>query len=502
MRLSPRSASARLALAVTASFLSAFALLGVGVHYAVSAMLTQDARELVRVDAAGLAELDRADGRAALLAELRERIDGQDDADAVYALAGPDGRWIVGDARLPPLRRGAAAAEPPSTAGPSRGRAGGTEPDAAGPNAAGPNGAGSSGARPSASRPSGARAGWIEFIEPGPEGEVRVIAQVQDLSDGASLLTGTRTRSQDRFLALMLRTALAALLVAASLGALIGWLTSRWVSRRLRHLDDTAARVGAGELALRARLDGSDDAFDRLGRRFNGMLDRIEDLLGGVRHATDHIAHDLRTPLTRLRNRLEEARRREPGADAGARLDAAIAETDQLLQSFGALLRLARIEAQPPAHDEPVLDLLDLAGDAAELYTPIAAERGVALAVRLPQPGQARVRGDADQLFQMLVNLLDNAIKHAPPGTEVGIELCRERARVVVQIDDRGPGIPVADRERVFDRFQRLEAHRGSPGTGLGLSLVRAIAHRHGGQVALTDNGPGLRVRVSLAEAG
>lgn len=444
----PRSTSARLALAVTASFLLAFVLLGAGVHYAVSALLTQDARELVRVDAAGLVELYRDDGRAALLSELRERIASDEDPDAVYALSAHDGRMIVGDyPRLPTHRRGAR---------------------------------------------------WIEFAEPGGDGKLRVVAQLQRLPDGSTLLTGTRTRSQDRFLALMLRTALVALLVAASLGALVGWLTSRWVSRRLRHLDDTAERVGRGELALRATPDGSDDAFDRLARRFNAMLDRIEDLLGGVRHATDHIAHDLRTPLTRLRNRLEELRTRADG-DTGARLDAAIAETDQLLQSFGALLRLARIEAQPPVHDEPALDLAALAADAVELYTPIAAERGIAL--RIAATAKARVRGDADQLFQLLVNLLDNAVKYAPPASEVEVALRRERDETVLEIGDRGPGIPAADRERVFDRFQRLEAHRGSPGIGLGMSLVRAIAHRHGGRIALLDQAPGLRVRVSLASA-
>lgn len=444
----PRSTSARLALAVTASFLLAFVLLGAGVHYAVSALLTQDARELVRVDAAGLVELYRDDGRAALLSELRERIASDEDPDAVYALTANDGRMIVGDyPRLPTHRRGAR---------------------------------------------------WIEFAEPDRGGERRVVAQLQRLPDGGTLLTGTRTRSQDRFLALMLRTALVALLVAASLGALVGWLTSRWVSRRLRHLDDTAERVGRGELALRATPDGSDDAFDRLARRFNAMLDRIEELLGGVRHATDHIAHDLRTPLTRLRNRLEELRARAEG-ETGARLDAAIAETDQLLQSFGALLRLARIEAQPPVHDEPALDLAALAADAVELYTPIAAERGIAL--RTASAAQARVRGDADQLFQLLVNLLDNAVKYAPPASEVEVALRRERDEIVLEIGDRGPGIPAADRERVFDRFQRLEAHRGSPGTGLGMSLVRAIAHRHGGRIALLDQAPGLRVRVTLAAA-
>lgn len=448
MRLSLRSTSARLALAVTASFLLAFVLLGIGVHYAVSAMLTQDARELVRVDAAGLVEVYRDEGRAALLGELRERIATDEDPDAVYALTATDGRVVAGDYRdLPTHRQGAR---------------------------------------------------WIEFTEHGADGDLRVVAQLQRLSDGTTLLTGTRTRSQDRFLALMLRTALAALLVAATLGALIGWLTSRWVSRRLRHLDDTAVRVGSGELGLRARLDGSDDAFDRLARRFNGMLDRIEELLGGVRHATDHIAHDLRTPLTRLRNRLEELRRHQDAGEAGTQLDAAIGETDQLLHSFGALLRLARIEAQPPVHDEPVLDLSELVRDAVELYTPIAAERGIALSANLAGSGESRMRGDADQLFQMLVNLLDNAVKYAPAASEVALSLQRERQALVVRIDDRGPGIPEADRERVFDRFQRMETHRGSPGTGLGLSLVRAIVQRHGGQVGLGDNAPGLRVTLVL----
>lgn len=450
MRLMPRSTSARLALAVTASFLFAFVLLGIGVHYAVSAMLIQDARDLVRVDAAGLVEVYHDDGGAALLSELRDRIAAGDDPDAVYVLSAPDGRVVAGNTDLPLPHHGGH---------------------------------------------------WIEFTEHGADGDLRVVAQLQRLPDGTTLLTGTRTRSQDRFLALMLRTALAALLVAATLGALIGWMTSRWVSRRLRHLDHTAERVGGGELGLRARLDGSDDAFDLLARRFNAMLDRIEELLGGVRHATDHIAHDLRTPLTRLRNRLEEARRLESDPQAGARLEAAIAETDQLLHSFGALLRLARIEAQSPVHDEPRLDLADLVRDAAELYTPIAAERGIALTAELPGPGVAALRGDADQLFQMLVNLLDNAVKYAPADTKVRISLHGERHAIVLQVDDRGPGIPEQDRVRVFDRFERLESHRGSPGTGLGMSLVRAILHRHGGHIALLDNHPGLRVRVTLAAA-
>jgi len=443
-----RSTSTRLALAVMVSFLLAFVLLGAGVYFAVSTLLLQDARELVRTDASGLAEVYRDSGSAALVDELQARIAAPEDPDAVYALSDRGGRALVATPGLPP--------HPPGNAR------------------------------------------WLTFeaADAGDgDGHRRIVAHLQPLPDGSTLLVGLRLHSQDRFLALMLRTALVALLVAATLGALVGWLTSRWVSRRLRSLDATAERVGGGELALRVPLDGSDDAFDRLARRFNGMLDRIEDLLGGVRHATDHIAHDLRTPLTRLRNRLEELRHQsgEPGRDAA--LDAAVAETDQLLRTFASLLWLARIEAQAPAQDEPVLDLAELVADAVELYTPSAGERGIRLQAHL-QPVQ--LRGDRDQLFQTLVNLLDNALKYAPTGSAVEVALHPTAQGVVLQVDDRGPGIPEEERERVFDRFQRLEAHRGSPGSGLGLSLVRAVVHRHGGRVVLLDRAPGLRVQLLL----
>jgi signal transduction histidine kinase len=448
-----RSSSTRLAVAVATAFLLAFVLLGAGVYYAVSTLLLNDAREVIRADAAGLLEINHDDGRAALLAEVRDRVESGDDPDAVYAVIGSDGRIVAGSfSRLPAYVHGVR---------------------------------------------------WLQFTERNDGGRQRVVANLMRLPGGETLLTGLRTRSQDRFLGLTLRTALAALLAAATLGVLVGWLTLHWVSGRLRSLDNTAARVGGGELALRATLDGSDDAFDRLARRFNGMLDRIEDLLGGVRHATDHIAHDLRTPLTRLRNRLEELRVQPEGNARVAALDAAISETDQLLQSFGALLRLARIEAQAPARDEPTLDLSALAGDALELYTPSAGERGIVLRGNL---APCRVHGDADQLFQMLVNLLDNAVKYAPADSVVDVALYAERNHVVLEIADRGSGVPAGDRERVFDRFQRLEGHRGSPGTGLGLSLVRAIVQRHAGQIelrdtTLDDRRPGLRVRVVLPQA-
>ncbi len=451
-----RSTSARLALSVAAAFLVAFALLGGGVYFAVSALLAGDARQVVSADGAGLVELYRDDGAGALAAELRARLAHPNDADAVYALFDPGGAAIVGaPARLPP-RHDKAAGD-----GTLHGR-------------------------------------WLEFRMPAVDGGGRVVAWMQPLPDGSVLMAGLKMRSTDRFLAVMQRTALAALLVAAALGALVGFSAARWVSRRLRGLDEAAGRVAAGELGLRASIDGSDDAFDRVSLRFNTMLDRIEDLLDGVRHATDHIAHDLRTPLTRLRNRLELLREGDGRGAATPALDAAIAETDQLLQSFAALLRLARIEAQTPADDQPEVDLHAVARDALELYVPIAAERGIALR---DATGPARVRGDADQLFQLATNLLDNAIKFSDAGGEVVLGLAAEGDEVRLEVADRGPGIAPGDRMRVLDRFVRLEAHRGTPGTGLGLSLARAIVLHHRGALELADNAPGLRVIVRLPSA-
>ena len=453
MRRRPVSTSTRLALAVTGLFLLAFVLLGAGVYYAVSSLLLHDARELVNNDAAGLLDLYREDGSSALFEELQRRQAKPEDPDAVHVLVSPQGRVRLGNIALLPHRSPAPR--------------------------------------------------WIEFNEARLANEasdvpLRVIARQQRLSDGSLLVTGLRLRSQDRFLALMQRISLVAFAFAATLGGMVGWLTSRWVSRRLRSLDVTAERVGEGELALRVPLDHSDDAFDRLARRFNAMLDRIGELLEGVRHATDHIAHDLRTPLTRLRNRLEGLRQQPSDASQRAALEGAVAETDQLLQSFGALLRLARIEAQAPAAADPLLDLSELVVDAVELYVPSAAERDIRVRVDLHT---VWVRGDRDQLFQVVVNLLDNALKYAPAGSEVATRLQECDEGVVLEIADCGPGIPEADRERVFDRFQRLETHRGSPGVGLGLSLVRAIVHRHGGRIALLDSAPGLRVRVILPTA-
>ena len=445
--LSARSTSTRLALAIGCLFLLSYLLLGAGLYYAVSRIFVQDLHEVIRLDSADLVEQYRESGTAALATEISARTAAPDDDNAVYELIAPDGRLLAGQfASLPEAAR---------------------------------NGS-----------------GWVEFDERNDDGLLRVVAKIQLLHDGSRLLTGRRSRNQARFEALVRRTSLYALLAAAGLGGLIGWITARWVARRLESTYAITRRVGAGELALRIPADDSDDAFDRLAKRINAMLDRIQELLDGVRHATDHIAHDLRTPLTRLRNRLEDMRTEHVRPEQfAAELDAATAETDQLLATFSALLRLTRIEAQTVGPDDPELEMQLLVLDAAELYAPIAAERGITLDA---QTVPCTLRGDTDQLFQLVANLLDNAFKYATLGTRVSLHLYDDGDAVFLLVGDHGEGIPQADRERVFDRFVRLEVHRGSLGSGLGLSLVRAIAHRHGGTVTLEDNSPGLRVRVRL----
>ena len=448
--LSARSTSTRLALVIGSLFLLSYLLLGSGMFYAVSRIFNQDLHEVIRLDSADLVDQYHESGHSELATEIAERTAAPDDDNAVYELIGADGSLLTGQfATLPESVRNSD--------------------------------------------------GWIEFEEHNEEGMVRVVAKVQKLSDGSRLLTGRRSRNQDRFEALVKRTSLFALLAAAGLGGLIGWITARWVARRLESTYDITRRVGAGELALRIPEDDSDDSFDRLAKRINAMLDRIQELLDGVRHATDHIAHDLRTPLTRLRNRLEDMRAKPSDpAQFNAELDAATAETDQLLATFSALLRLTRIEAQTADADDPEVAMQPLVLDAVELYAPIAVERGLALEEKT---ATCVLRGDADQLFQLVANLLDNALKYATTGTRVVLHLYDDGDAIHLIVGDNGAGIPVADRERVFDRFVRLEEHRGSPGSGLGLSLVRAITHRHGGTVTLEDNLPGLRVRVRLPHA-
>jgi signal transduction histidine kinase len=268
----------------------------------------------------------------------------------------------------------------------------------------------------------------------------------------------------------------------------------------------------AGDLTGRLPVTGSGDEFDRLAFNLNDMMARIEALMRGLKEVTDNVAHDLKTPLTRLRNRCEAALRsaRSEGEFRRA-LEATIEESDEMIRTFDALLMIARAESGEVRDGMAEFDAAEVARDVSELYEPLAEDKGLTLEVDAKQ--HAAVKGNRELVSQALANLVDNAIKYAAPaekstpgtvnGERGGIKVTAdaEADRIVLTVSDHGPGIPTADRSRVVDRFVRLERSRSLPGSGLGLSLVSAVARLHGGELRLEDNAPGLRARLTLPRA-
>lgn len=310
----------------------------------------------------------------------------------------------------------------------------------------------------------------------------------RDISDGAAF--------RDRIKATLLWSGL----VALGIGLLGGTVMSRNMLRRVEQVNRTAERVIAGNLSDRVPRRGTNDEFDQLAANLNGMLDQIERLMSAMREVTDNVAHDLKTPLARLRARLELALLgpEDPCARCDA-IRAAIDEADRLLATFNALLSIAEAEAGAGERTDEPLDLGEIARAVVELYEPLAEEKGFAL--RLDSAPGTMIRGDRHLLSQALANLLDNALKYGAPDHgrgEVAIWVREEGGRATIEVADRGPGIRDEDRESVFDRFVRLEPSRSTPGNGLGLSLVRAVARRHTAIVTLGDNTPGLRVRIEF----
>jgi signal transduction histidine kinase len=320
------------------------------------------------------------------------------------------------------------------------------------------------------------------------------------IPDGYRLLVGRDISDATAFRNRIKTTLLWSGLVALGIGLLGGTVMSRNMLRRVEQVNRTAERVIAGNLSDRVPRRGTNDEFDQLATNLNGMLDQIERLMTGMREVTDNVAHDLKTPLARLRARLELTLLGpdDPTAQAEA-VRAAIDEADRLLATFNALLNIAEAEAGAHGHIDEPLDLGDVARAAVELYEPVAEEKGFRLQLD-SMPG-ALIRGDRHLLSQAIANLLDNALKYGDDGP-IEIAICSNGDRVVAEIADSGPGIPAAEREAVFDRFVRLERSRSTPGNGLGLSLVRAVARRHQASVTLTDNfageRPGVRVRIDF----
>ena len=354
--------------------------------------------------------------------------------------------------------------------------------------------------------------GWLETnyhrLE-SPEGaEHRALVRVVQLPGGFRLLVGRDLEERERLFGIVVNAGQWSLALVIVLGLIGGFFVSRRVLSRIDAMTGTAQTIMAGDLSGRLPVAGTGDELDRLADNVNAMLERIEALMRGLKEVSDNIAHDLKTPLTRLRNRCEQALRSAAGeASYRAALESTIAESDELIRTFDALLMIARAESGQARDNMAEFDASEIARDVGELYEPVADEKGIALKVEAP--AAAPVHGNRELVSQALANLIDNAIKYAGPNgkingmpAEIVVKAGNDGDRITLSVADRGPGIPDADRGRVVERFVRLEQSRSEPGSGLGLSLASAVARLHGGELKLEDNHPGLRTTIALPRAG
>lgn len=327
------------------------------------------------------------------------------------------------------------------------------------------------------------------------KGQTEVDLQWVPLAQGYRLLVGFDEIEIAQVRHDINRAALWGLLGMMLISLTAGYGITRAALRPVEAIRSAAQQIVDGDLRHRIPVRAGGDEFDRLGETLNAMLDRINALIASVRGATDSIAHDLRTPLARHRAQLEAALSRPPtAAELPAWIERNIADLDVVLSTFQSLLRIANVQSGLLRREFQACELPQLIQDAVDYIEPLAEEKQQRIAYR-PLPGPP-LNGHRDLLFQLLVNLLDNAVKYAPDGSAIVIEAAGDAAGWELCIADSGPGIPPADRERVFDRLYRLDASRRLPGLGLGLSLVKAVIELHRGSVTILDNAPGTRIVI------
>lgn len=324
-----------------------------------------------------------------------------------------------------------------------------------------------------------------------------VLVHAARLDDGRLLAVGRDRRSADRLDEELQEAFLWAGAASVFLALLGGVFTARSYLRRVEAVATAAARIAAGDLGVRVSGSGRGDEFDRLAQALNGMLERIQALMESVRQVSNDIAHDLRTPLAHLRQRLESATRAATDvATFRSAAERALADVDAVLATFAALLRIAQIESGRRRAGFCRVDLSGLLDSLVGDYAPLMEDQGRPLRTQLAQG--IRIHGDHALLTQMFVNLIENSLRHTPPGTPVALALERRASGCRVTLDDAGPGIPAEARSRVIGRFVRLDAARSTPGSGLGLALVAAVADLHGAALAFGDASPGLSVQLDF----
>lgn len=431
------------------------------VYWSTASLIEGQTDETIQAEIRGLAEQYRNEGLPRLMEVLHERSGPAGSRENVYLLAGPRYQPLAGNLTRWPGE--AIAAD-----------------------------------------------GWVEVSlarRDDPSATPHVIrGRAFDLAGGYHLFVGRDTVERSDFRDIVMGALAWALLPAVILGLAGGALIGRYSLARVDAVRAAGADIVSGDLSRRVPLTGSGDEFDRLAATINDMLARIETLMGGMRVVTDSLAHDLRSPLTRAKSSIETALRRRDGDAEGYRqaLEQTATELEIIQRTFDSLINIAQAEAGLNRLTLDGLDLTALARDLVEVYQPIAEDAGLELASEIAP--EVTIRGHRQLLGQALANLIDNAVKYSPAGGRIAVTLARDDAgAALLCVSDQGPGIPADDRARVLERFVRLDASRGTPGSGLGLSLVAAVATLHGAPLSLDDapspTGPGLRVSLRFPAA-
>lgn len=354
--------------------------------------------------------------------------------------------------------------------------------------------------------------GWNEItyrrLEDQDRAEHFALVRVFQLPGGFRLLVGRDLEERERLYDIVFSAGKWSAALVVILGLAGGFFVTRRVLKRVDAMTETTRTIMDGNLHGRLPVAGTGDEIDRLAINLNTMLERIEALMHGLKEVSDNIAHDLKTPLTRLRNRAEQAlRMAKSEPEYRSALEATIEESDGLIRTFNALLMIARAESGQARDNMTEFDAADIVRGVGELYEPLADEKGLNL--RVEADAATPSRGNRELVTQALANLVDNAIKYAAPEkgvngspADIVVRAASDGDRIILSVADNGPGIPPADRGRAVERFVRLEQSRSLPGSGLGLSLVSAVARLHGGELKLEDNEPGLKTVLSLPRAG
>jgi signal transduction histidine kinase len=349
------------------------------------------------------------------------------------------------------------------------------------------------------------RSGWKKTYGP-PDGDEprgqqeRLLVFRLPLARGLWLMVGDDVGHIQEFGDIIMQMFGWGLILTLTLAVGGGIALSLTFLRRIDSITRTAEAIIGGDIGQRIPLRGANDDIDRLAATLNHMLDRISALVESVRHVSSDIAHDLRTPLSRLRQTLEDGRRAHSAAEYERATERAIGEIDSILETFSALLRIAQIEAGTRRAGFQDVDFSGLLESLAQAFAPVAEDAGQTIVTNVT-PG-LRISGDRELLTQMVVNLVENAIRHTQPGTSISIAAYQDANGPVLSVADNGVGVPAQDQKRIFERFYRLERSRTTAGSGLGLSLVAAIASLHAANITASDNKPGLRIELRFAPHG